>query len=75
MPQCHRKRARPVAVDDRQIGMAQARGRNLDQYLVLARCIKFDFADAQRTRSSVEVRGAHCVKYGGSDIDDSISFK
>ena len=53
VPERHRQRARPVAVDHRQVGMAQARGLDPDQHLARARA---DRARAPRSPEAARSR-------------------
>ena len=46
MAQRHRHRPRPVAVDHRQVGVAQARGFDPHQHLARPRRVEFEFSIA-----------------------------
>ena len=50
MPQCHRRRARSVAIDNRQVGMTQAGRGNLDQDFTGTRAFEFDVGNLQWLR-------------------------
>ena len=64
----HRHRARAVAVDDREIGMAQARGGDAHQHFTSSRRIEFDLGDAKRLADGIRRRGAHTIEDGGPDL-------
>ena len=64
----HRQRARPVAVDHRQVGMAQARGLDPHQHLAGTRQIELELLDHQRLRGCVRPRRAHGAQHGGSGL-------
>ena len=59
MPQRHRHHPRPVAVDHRQIGMAEPRRLDLHQHFARARRIELDLADDERLALRVRRRRAH----------------
>ena len=48
----HRHRADPVAVDDRQVGVAQAGGLDADQELGVTRRVEVEVGDRQRRDSA-----------------------
>ena len=64
----HRHRPRPVALDHRQVRVAQPRRRDLDQDLARSRRVELDRLDLQRLRLRVGRRSAHLVQHGGSDF-------
>jgi hypothetical protein len=68
MSQRHRHRPRPVAVDDRQIGVTQAGRPDSDQYFARTGCCQFQFFNGQRLRCDVRRLGADGVQDGGSDL-------
>ena len=59
MAECHRHRARPVAVDHRQVRMAQPRSLDTHQNFARTRRRKVEFFNLQRVRRRVGMRGAH----------------
>ena len=67
----HRHGSRSIAVDDRQIGVAQARGRDLDEHLTIPRRREIDGRDLQRLGRRIWMGGSHVVQHGGSDLHSS----
>jgi hypothetical protein len=53
VPEHHRGRTRPVAVDDREIGMAQPGGGDAHEHLAWSRLGELDLADIERARLRV----------------------
>jgi hypothetical protein len=68
VPERHRQRARPVAVDHREIGVAQA--RDLDAHEDLARPgrVEIEFLDPERARLRIRERRAHRIQHCGLDL-------
>jgi hypothetical protein len=73
--QHHRCRARPVSVDDREIGVAQAGRSDLHHHLAMPRVIKVELLDAEWLRSVVWRLGAHFVEDRGFDFHGHCSGK
>ena len=69
----HRHGARPRAVDHRQVGMAQARGRDLHQNLPAAGGRELQLHHVERLRLGVGRRQADCPEDGGSDAQGGSS--
>lgn len=68
MAERHRHRARAVAVDDGEIGVAQASGGDADQHFGASRRIEIERLDRQRPGFRVGRFGAHLVEDGGADF-------
>ena len=68
MAQRHRHRPRAVAVDHRQVRMAQPRGDDLDQHLAGAGRRQVDRLDRQRPRCRVRRCKTHLLENGGLDL-------
>ena len=62
----HRQRPRPVAVDHREVGMAEADRAHLQQHLARARRVELDVGDLERLRFGVGRRCAHAGEDGGA---------
>ncbi len=69
----HRQRPWPVAVDDGEIGMAQARRRNADQDLARSRSFQVDLLNPERARLRVRGGQAHLFENRGLDLHDGLS--
>ena len=69
----HRNGARPVAVDDGKVGMAEPGGADADQHLALSRRIELHILDAQGPALRVGRRLAHGVDNGGFDFFNGIN--
>ena len=72
MAQSHGCGAWPVAVDDGEIGMAQASGFNLDQQLAFARRIEFQGLDFQWPAFGIRRRRAHFMQNSSSNLHASL---
>jgi hypothetical protein len=57
-----------IAIDHRQIGMAQPSRANADQHFVAARTVRVQGLDPQRLADSVWCFGAHSVQDRSSDF-------
>ena len=68
VPEHHRQRPRPRAVDDREIGMADTRRLDPHQQLARLRLVELDLLDAERTRRGVWPIGADPLEDGGADL-------
>jgi hypothetical protein len=65
VPQHHRQRPRPVAVDRGQVGVAQAGRLDLHQHLALAGFVELDFLDVHRPAIRIRLRQAHLPDHCG----------
>ena len=54
-----------VAVENREIGMAEARAPHFDEHFAGAGWVEFHFFDAERSRRRVGDGTFHFVKHGG----------
>ena len=68
VPEDHRQRTRPVAVDHRQVGMAEPRCANAHQHFAGAWRVEFDFLERERLRLLVGWRAADLAEHGGFDF-------
>ena len=66
----HRHHPRPAAVDDREVGVAEARRPHLDQQLARARRVELELDDLQRPRLGVGGRRAHLAQDRAADLHD-----
>ena len=64
--QRHGQRPGPVAVDHRQVGVAQAGGAHPHQNLAVARGVQFHLFDFQRLGVLERALGAHLTQYCGT---------
>ena len=71
MAERHRHGPRSVAVDDREIGVAQARRFDPHQHLARPRRVELDLLNRQRLRDGVRCRRAHGVQDGSSNAHRS----
>ena len=69
----HRQRTRPVAVDHREVGVAQARGADAHQHLPGPGRGQFELFDREGARSGVRARTPHLTQYGGFGLDHQAS--
>ena len=67
VPERHRHRARPRAVDDRKIGMAEPGRLDANENLAAAGRREIEFHDLERPRACVGRRKADRVEDGGFD--------
>jgi hypothetical protein len=67
MPQRHRQRPGAVAVDDRQVGMAQPRRGDADQHLAAPRRCQLDRLDRQRPTVRIGTRRPQPAQYRSLD--------
>src|SRR5262245_10029490 len=70
MTEHHRRRSWAVAVDHRQIGVAQAGGADLHQHLAVARRIELDLLDRQWPGDRIWPLDTHPVQYRSLDLHD-----
>ena len=68
----HRHDARPVAVDDRKVGVAEAGGGDLHQHLARAGRIQLDGLDGNGARLRVGAWAAHGVEDCGANFHDKL---
>jgi hypothetical protein len=68
VPERHWQGTRPVTVDHREVGMAQARGLDPNQHLARSGEVKFQFLDRQRLRGFVRRGRAHGAQHSGFDF-------
>jgi hypothetical protein len=68
MAQHHRHRAWPVAVDHREVGMAEARGADADQHLAHAGRSELDLLDPKRLRLRIGRGDGAGVQHGGAGL-------
>ena len=66
--QHHRRRPRPVSIDDGQIGVAQASRSDLHHHFAVSGIIKLELLDAERLRFVVWRLGAQFVEHCGFDF-------
>lgn len=68
VPERHRHRAGPVAVDDGKIGVAKACGTDADEDFAGAGRGKLDLFDRKRPAGGVRARHIHLSQYRGFDL-------
>jgi hypothetical protein len=64
----HRQRPRPVAVDHREIRMAEADRAHLQQHFAGAGRVELDLGDHERERFGIGRRGAHAGQDGSAGL-------
>ncbi len=70
MPEHHRHRTGTGAVDDGEVGVAEARGLDLDQDFARAGARQIDLDDLERLRARVRDRRTHFAKHRGLDAHE-----
>ena len=66
----HRHHPRPRAVDDREVGVAEAGGADPDEELARPRRVELELGDLERPRLGVGPLGAHLAEDGAPDLHD-----
>src|ERR1035441_3266955 len=66
----HRGRARTVAVDHREVRMAEARRTDLHKHFAMAGIVEFDLLDRQRLRLCIWSLDAHRAEDGSFNLHD-----
>src|SRR5690606_17031230 len=69
------QRSRSVAVDDRQIRMADAGGAHAHQHFVFARRVEFQFHDLQRPALRIRSRQARLGEYCSPGLHRYLSLR
>jgi hypothetical protein len=68
VPERHRQRPRPIAVDHRKVGMAKSRRLDAHQHLARPGTFELQLLDRQWLAGGVGARLAHLVQDGGPDL-------
>src|SRR5471032_2007305 len=69
----HRCRTRMVAVDHREVRMAEGRRADLHKHFAMAGIVEFDLLDRQRLRLCIWRLDAHRVEDGSFDLHEVTS--